>query len=500
MPFPLLSRRLRSYRFSDALNGIARNLSATVVARGVSMTVTVLFTALFSRHVGVGGFGQYAYALSLTTLLGGLCGFGLDNWAIRELVHAPNDSARIIGQALFLQVLLSILCLGGLAAYFTFVHRDPAVLSVTLIVGAYTFLDVSGLLVISVFRAREVMAYEAIAVSIGNAALLLLTLAGIALHLGIRGVLALVSTSYLLKFIITVWYAKRRCGVGSLTREMRPAATPLRAGFPFFVSSIGSTVYANYPRLILAVFVALPMVGLYAAAERVIALVLVASGILDIVVYPMFARRIEHSSEAFTRVYQQVVDFTLVVGLLIGVGVAAVLPEIVRILFGSAYRDAVPVGMLLVPGIAMSALGYVSARAMFVLHREKLMSVTVAATTAAGIAIAFFLVRSYGVKGMAVTTLLTSAFGYLFYFIYLRIKLGLPWITAKYVTFFALFVTAFGVSYAAQAGGLLQRLLVNGAMLLLMVVLFWMTGMLDWLRVFQVRVVSDDATVSVASS
>ncbi|HEY2324661.1 MAG TPA: flippase [Thermoanaerobaculia bacterium] len=500
MPLTSLYRRLSSYRFSDSLNGIARNLSATVVARGVSMTVTVLFTALFSRHVGVGGFGQYAYALSLTTLLGGLCGFGLDNWAIRELVHAPNDSARIIGQALFLQAILSVLCLGGLAAYFTFVHRDPTVLAVTLIVGAYTFLDVSGLLVISVFRAREVMAYEAIAVSIGNAALLAVTLAGIALHLGIRGVLALVSTSYLLKFIVIVWYAKRRCGVGSLMPEMKPAATPVRAGFPFFVSSIGSTVYANYPRLVLAVFVALPVVGLYAAAERIIALVLVVSGILDIVVYPMFARRIEHSDEAFTRVYQQVVDFTLVVGLLIGVGVASLLPEIVRVLFGNAYRDAVPIGMLLVPGIAMSTLGYVNARAMFVLHREKMMSVTVAATTAAGILTAFLLIRSYGVKGMAVTTLITSAFGYLFYFFYLRIKLGLPWITARYVTFFAMFALAFAVAYAAQGGGLAQRFLVNGAMLLFIVVLLWLTGMLDWLRVFQVRVIAEDATVGVASS
>jgi len=478
-----LYRRGRSYRFSHSLQAAARNTGVTVAGRAASMTATVVFTALFSRHVGVEGFGQYAYALSLATLLGGLCGFGLDSLAIRELVRFPQESARIIGRSLFLQLLLSVLCLGGLTIFFTFIHRDLTLLAVSLIVGAYTFLDVSGLLVISVFRAREVMRYEAAAVVIGNVALIVLTIAGIALHLGIRGVLALVAASYVIKFVVVVWYARTRCGVGSLAPELRPSTHPLRAGLPFFVSSAGNTLYGSYPRLMLAAFVAIPVVGLYAAAERIIALVAVVTGILDIVIYPIFARRLESSREAFVRTYQQVTDFTLVIGLVIGLGVACLLPEIIRILFGSAYAEAVPIGILLVPSVAMSTLGYVSARAMFVLHHEKMMSIATACTALAGIVISFVLVPVYGAKGMALTALVTGAFGY-FYFIYLRVKLDLPWITPRHVTFFAVFPIAFVITFLVQGAGLLQRLVVNGSMVVVLVLLFRMIGMLDWLSVF----------------
>ncbi|HEV8432951.1 MAG TPA: flippase [Thermoanaerobaculia bacterium] len=491
-------QRGRSYRFSGALQAAARNTTATVVARGVSMTATVVFTALFSRHVGVEGFGQYAYALSLATLLGGVCGFGLDSWAIREAVHTPAQSTRIIGHSLFVQALLSVLCLGGLAVYFAFVHRDPTMLAVSLIVGTYIFLDVSALLVISVFRAREVMAYEAIAVVAGNVAMLVFTVAGIAMHVGIRGLLLLVCASYGLKFAVIVWYAKTRCGLGSIWRELRPSAGAVRSGFPFLVMSVGNTLYGTYPRLMLAAFVTIPVVGLYAAAERVIALVAVVTGILDIIIYPIFTRRVQTSREAFARTYEQVTDFTLVVGLVIGLGVACLMPEIIFLLFGRGYERAVPIGMLLVPSISMATLGFVNSRAMLSLHKEKMMSVTIAATAGGGLAISLVLVHFFGAPGMAVTSLITSTAGFLLYFFYLRVKLGFPWITVRHLIYFTLFSAVFIVAYRIQTAGLLERVLVNGALLLVALPVFRAVRLLDWLRVFQITMVGKDSRVSVA--
>ena len=85
---------------------------------------------------------------------------------------------------------------------------------------------------------------------------------------------------------------------------------------------------------------------------------------------------------------------------------------------------------------------------------------------------------------MAVTTLATSAAGFLFYFVYLRVKLGLPWITPRHIIFFALFPVVFVVAYLMRGAGLFQRLIVDGAMLVGLVLLFRMIGMLHWLSVF----------------
>lgn len=472
-------------RVSGTLRTAARNTTVTTIGRVASIAATVLFTALFSRYVGVEGFGRYAYALSLATLLGGLSGFGLDSWAIRELVRRPDQSASIIGRSLALQAVLSGICLAGLAVYFTFIHRDPELRIVSLIVGAYTFLDVSGLLVISVFRAQEVMAYETIAIVVANVALLLATLLGLLLHLGLNGLLGLVAASFVVKFAVIVRIAKRRCGLGAILSEFRPHVAQLRVGFPFFVSAIGNTVYSNYPRLMLAAFVAIPVVGLYAAAERALALVAVLPGILDIVIYPIFARRIAASRDAFVQTYEQVSEFTLVVGLVMGLGVAIFLPEMIRVLFGAKYRDAVPIAMLLVPSVTMATQGYVYTRALFALHREKLMSAIIAVTALSGIALSSVLVRLFGATGMAVTVLVTSAAGYLFYFVYIRMKLELPPVLPRHLVFIALFPVTFLIAFAVQHAGVLQRMLVGGSTLLVLLIVFRAIGMLGWLRVLE---------------
>jgi O-antigen/teichoic acid export membrane protein len=493
MNIPLLERA-RSYRLKGTLRTAARNTTVTMIGRVVSVAATAGFTALFSRHVGVAGFGQYAYALSLATLLGGLSGFGLDTWAIRELVRRPNDAANVVGRSLGLQAVLGTLCLGGLAFYFSFIHRDAILLVVSLIVGAYTFLDVSGILVISVFRAREVMVYETVAIIAGNLALLLFTVIGIALHLGIRGILALIALSFVLKFSVIVWSAKRHCGLGRLLPALRPSAQSIRAGFPFFMTSVGNTVYASYPRLMLAAFVTLPVVGLYAAAERAIALVAILPGILDIVIYPIFARRVEHSREAFAQTYQQVSEFTLVMGLVMGLGVAAILPEMIRVLFGARYAGALPIAMLLVPGVTMATQGYVYTRALLALQGEKLMSMIIAATAVAGIAMSSFFARAFGASGMAVTVLITSAAGYVFYFVYIRRRLALPAMAPRHIVFFAVFPLTFSIAFVMKDSRFVERMAVDGAMLLALLVVLRAIGMLDWLSVFKMHDGGPDAT------
>jgi hypothetical protein len=96
---------------------------------------------------------------------------------------------------------------------------------------------------------------------------------------------------------------------------------------------------------------------------------------------------------------------------------------------------------------------------------------------------------------MAATALVTSAVGYLLYFFYLRVKLDLPWITVRHAIFFAVFPAVFVVAFLVQGTGLLERLLVHGAMLFAVLVLFRMIGMLEWLRVFNIGVIADESRV-----
>jgi O-antigen/teichoic acid export membrane protein len=450
-----------------------------MVARLVSMVCGVVFTGLLSRYIGVEKFGQYSYALSLATLLAGIVAFGLDTRAIRELAQAPHRSAAILGRSLFIQIAAAALSLCGLAVYVLWYKQGEHSLWLILLVAAYTFLDTLGVLVVSLFRAREQMQYEAAAIIIGNVAIVGAVLLGIELELKLTGLLVLVAATYVVKILTILALAHYKCELNHLWRELRPEMASLKAGVPFFVTSIGNTIYATFPRLVVAAGSTLAAVGLYAAAERVVALIAVFVGIVDVVIYPIFAKRIEVSRDAFARTYLQVADFGLAGGLLIGLAVSAVLPEAVLLIFGREYRGAVSIAMLLAPSVAMMTSGYINGRAMLALRKESLMSAMIIAAAFVGIVFAVLLVRPFGAAGVAMSYLLTNAFGYLFYFIYLRRKLSLPYLNPRYVLFFALFPVAFVASYVSRDLSLVPRLFIHGCLVGTLFMVFRLLGLVD---------------------
>jgi O-antigen/teichoic acid export membrane protein len=236
----------------------------------------------------------------------------------------------------------------------------------------------------------------------------------------------------------------------------------------------------SYPRLVLGALGSFQSVGLYAAAEKIVLLTSVFAGVLDVVLYPIFAKQMQRSVREFARAYERTADLVLVVGLLLAIGLSGLMPEIICMLFGPSYRDALPITLLLVPSISMSILGYVNGRAMLVLRKERLMSVLIIGTALGGLLLASVSVNMFGAMGVALSVLLVATFGFVFYFVYVRTQLGLPWLTGRHILYFALFPTAFLVSFAWRDAGLAIRLTTHLALMAGLMVAFTRTHLVEW--------------------
>ena len=329
----------------------------TFLMRFAGMLSGMVFIALFSRYVGVENFGRYAYALAIAGLLSGLMVFGLEGFAVRELSQFPEDKARIIGQGLYIQLALALLSFAGLVVYWGLIRPDLDMLVIVAIVVTYVFLDKLGLLVSTLFIAREQMEYKAGTVAVGSAIMLVLAGAGLFLRLSMNWILVLVGISYACQFALILYLARHRCGLSGLAGELRPSWSLVRKAAPFFSVSLGYIVIVSYPRLILGAFGSLAAVGLYAAAERICMIILGFGQILDVVIYPIFAKKAQRSLTEIAQSYQQVSDMLMVGGLLLGLGIASLLPEILWLLFGPKYHAALPVLSCLLPSIIIMLSG-----------------------------------------------------------------------------------------------------------------------------------------------
>jgi O-antigen/teichoic acid export membrane protein len=465
---------------SAIVDTAAKNATAVFLNRLISMACTVVFLGLFSRYVGVIQFGQYSYTLSLAYLLAGVVVFGLDNWVLREMAQFPARSAEILGESLFLQGSLTLLALLGLGAYWLWISPDPLMFWVGVLVAGQIFLDKLGLLIISLFRAQERMEYEILVVSLSNIVLVLVTAGGIYLRATFCQLLGLITASYFLRVGLIFSLARWKFGLQNLGQHFKPSWTPVAAAFPFFLMSMGAALYESFPRLILGTWSSLSQVGLYAAAEKVVGLVILVAAVMDVVVYPLLAKKALEGLQEVAVVYQRLTDLMMASGLIMGILLAGTLPEIIWLIFGPKYLAAAPLALLLIPTMCLALTGFLNSRTLMVLRQERLVAVIVILGDILGIGLALVFVKPLGARGMALALVCIVVASFLFCLVYIRGQLKLPGIPSSYLSYLVLFALSFGLSLLMQGLSLPIRWLLHVLMAVTLGLIFTWTGLLDW--------------------
>lgn len=465
---------------SCTLDIAAKNTAAIFMSRLISMICSVIFLGLFSRYVGVTQFGQYSYALSFAGLLAGAVVFGLDNWGLREMAQFPARSGEILGQSLFLQGSLTLLAMMGVGAYWMWINPDPLMLWVGLLVSGQVFLDKLTLMAICLFRAHGRMEYETLVIALHNLTLVLLTAASIYLEATLFQLLGLITISYLLKVGFIFHLVRRKFGLKQLGQYVKPSWTPVAAAFPFFLLSLGGAVYVSFPCVILGAWSTMSQVGLYTAAAKVVMLVILLASVMDVVLYPLMAKKAMKGLPEIALAYQRLSDFMVASGLIMGILLAGVLPEVIWLIFGREYLAAAPLALLLLPTMTLSLIGFLNTQTLTVLRQERLIVVLIALFDLLGILFALLSVKTLGAKGMVLSLSCVTVASFFFCFIYIRGQLGLPRLSRPYLFYFVLFPLSFCLSLLMAELSLPARWLLHGLMALSLGLIFTRTGLLNW--------------------
>lgn len=455
---------------------VARNAASSVATKAGTMIGTLAFTALLSRHVGVQGFGLYAYALSIANLLGIAVLFGLDQIAIRDLSQAKIEPAEMLGQALGLELSFAALCLTGITVITVWTGVRTEMTLVLLVCSGQVFLEGMSITLISLFRAKQRMEYEAVVAWLWCG--LLVSLTGVSLYLGLSlpRLLGLVTLSYAIRLGAIIYLLRRHFAITALGKHLRPRRSLILVALPFAGMTGLSMLYNTYPRLIIGNILTLQQVGIYAAAERVMQLLLGVFIIADMVVFPIFAKDIHISREQFAATYRFVADAFMALGLLVGLAFAAFSREVITLLYGSQFRQSAAVLSLLIPAISMGIPGFVNARALIVMHRERFLLLWTAMMVCLGIGATILTVSRWGLMGVVLSWTFPIALGFLFFFYFIRRQLGLSWTAWRYGAYFATFGLAFVLSYIIRDQALWVRLIVHSILIIGLCVWYFVSG------------------------
>jgi O-antigen/teichoic acid export membrane protein len=381
-----------------------RNVSALVLAQGVTKILNFAVSLVLVRYLGVEELGRYSYIIAYAYPFGALADFGVAAYSIREI-------SRNLGRASGVLAVLrrAVLLLGGATAIamigLAMLTRHDAITTACIVVVALTNLVSAATtpFVVSM-TAREdlhlVSVYRVAAAALGVVATVAVLFWG-------GGVFALFAVTAGVN--IAMWFIGRMLAGVSIPSVHVPLAavrTMIGRAAPFGFLLLGFALYYRIDMIMLRWLRDEGAVGLYSAAYRFLDAVILLASTLGGPFYPRLSNMIERDLDGVRDILENTWKPMLALGLPIAIGTFFVAQPLIVVLFGREFMDAAPLLQILIWGSLPILLINIPSHALNAANRVWTLAGIFGLNALINVLINFALIPRWGAVGASIATVL----------------------------------------------------------------------------------------------
>ena len=322
---------------------MARNAVARGIGEVVAKLASVAFYVAIARELGEGGFGDFIFALSFTTLLLLASGFGTEDLVAREVARDRSRLDHYLSNALAVKVATSVALLALAAAFVNLVGYSADARVAVYLVGAGVAVENLGRTLGSVFQATERMELLSISLIVQRVATAGAGIAVLAAGGGILQVSLVFLGGSLLGLAVAAVVMRRYVARPRMAVDRSRWWPIMRAGIPIGIVTMLLTVLLKLDQVLLSFLEGgdNSEVGLYGAAFRLVEATMFISWSFAAAFLPWVAHRGPDEGERLAQGYE--LGLKALSGVLVPIGVAFVIlaEPFIDLLYGEAYEAAV---------------------------------------------------------------------------------------------------------------------------------------------------------------
>lgn len=403
-----LLSRLRS-RLPPALVLMATNSGWLLTGTAIRLAVSFLTTVWLTRYLGPAGFGLYSYVIALVMIFASVSSVGMLSLVTRELVEQPDAHHRILGSALAIRVVGSLLAAVALGICALALHPDVDRQVALLVFGLVLFiqpLEIISLFYESRTQSRYIVWVELAALVVYVVLVVILITWGLDVmwFLG-----ALLVQEVVVQLGSVVVYSRQGHRPTHWRFDARRARRLLFEGWPLVFSALGAALYLRIDQVMLGQLSTPAEVGTYAAAARLSEMWFVVPTLVVASAFPYLLRLRPVDASMYSLRLQQLYDLLAWLGITVAVLVTITAPWLVSLLYGQEFQASSSILQIHVWGGV-----FISMRAAFSkwLIAERLLVfslVSQGAGALANVALNLFFIPMWGGIGAAWATVISYA-------------------------------------------------------------------------------------------
>lgn len=327
---------------------IVKNAASLTLMQVANALVPLFVIPFVVRALGVEAFGKVSYAQTIVAYFSLLVNYGFEYSATQEIALNREQSCRL--RVIFWSVLKSklFLLLVAFLAYVGLIFLSPRFEGDTMLY-LFAFLINVGMAITPTwfFQGMESMWWVAlinVVMKVLAALFILLLVVG--------------SSDYnLYVLLMSLSY----CGAGlalfflayfkyELKYESQFDFSPVRKGFPIFLNTALSNIYALGGITIIGIYLSNAEIGIYAGAHKIVsAMSMMLSMPLSMALFPALSREFSQSVQLGWKSLKKCIGLVFVVGSVFTVVLYGMSPIIVKIFLGDAFSDVIPLLQMLSP-------------------------------------------------------------------------------------------------------------------------------------------------------
>ncbi|NNM20027.1 MAG: flippase [Gammaproteobacteria bacterium] len=386
---------------------IVSNFLALFTGELFARVLGVFATVFLARTLGVEGFGKINFAMVVVVYFSMITTWGYDTYAIREV---SKQHSILPGYLSNIQLMRFTIGAVIYALFFLFVSQLEIPQSTRMLLYIFGLSVFTQPLNIAwTFAAMENMKATATSTVVNQAVFLFIVL------LFVRGIdeINTVAWAYVagefVALIATVVIFLRYVGRVPFEFSWQKCKEIFKNSMPFGVSRVLRIFTLSTSIVVIGFLASETDVGIYSAAHRVVFLLVTLSMYYHLSLYPTLSKAYQdHDTGRLSGILTTAVRLATVLALPMGIGGLLLSKPIILFIFGADYQASHAIFSILVWMAALLLLSGIFSYALLVLGAQKTVARIIVIAFLANIALNILLVSRYGIRGAAITAVLTE--------------------------------------------------------------------------------------------
>ena len=391
---------------------LARRIAANTLwvsgARILGKAAGFLVIILLARHLGIEGFGKFAFVTAYLALFGILTDLGVDLIVIREASKDLKGAESLVGNGILLKAILAgvVYAVSMLVAWFSGYEADK--LLYIAISGAGFFLAPLTLYTAAFFSSLDLRVPSLLEIAARILSLLLVLLV-ICAGQGLAWVFAVIVFAGALEAFGKAHYARQR-----FRPQWRVDPSQwkylIREALPLALVVIPTLVIQRIDQIMLEDIRGDAALGYYSAAVRLTEAFLILPVAAMSSLFPLLSKYWEQEPEAFSRASRTGFQVLSILGVAVPCLLLPVAGQAVTLLFGEPFAPSEAPAVVLAGTLAFLFGGFLLASLFVIMGQQKVLGLVISLGAVLNVVLNGLWIPSFGATGAALATLACYGF------------------------------------------------------------------------------------------